>query len=60
MTYPYRYCWKNNEKRAALYGRFCRVVVRSIANSALVEFVGGQKEVISRNALRRTKEVEMA
>jgi hypothetical protein len=50
--YPYCYIWKNNEKRKTLYGRLCRVIIRSKANSALVEFDNGQKEVISRNAIR--------
>ena len=49
----YRYAWKNNQKRKTLYGRTCRVVHRGIANSALVEFENGQREIISRNALRR-------
>jgi len=50
--YPYCYIWRNNEKRKILYGRLCRVIIRSKANSALVEFDNGQKEVISRNAIR--------
>uniref|UniRef100_A0A6M3XH07 Uncharacterized protein n=1 Tax=viral metagenome TaxID=1070528 RepID=A0A6M3XH07_9ZZZZ len=50
----YRYVWKNNEKRRMLYGRHCRVLARGTMNSALVEFVDtGQRECISRNALRR-------
>lgn len=49
----YRYAWRNNAKRAALYGRECRVVLRSAKNSALVEFENGQREVVSRNALRK-------
>lgn len=58
MTTPlYRYLWGNNEKRATLRGRICRVVARGAMNSALVEFVdNGQREVISRNALRRVKQ----
>jgi len=51
--YPYQYAWKNNEKRATLYGRCCRVVVCGKMNSCLVEFDNGQREVISRNALRK-------
>jgi hypothetical protein len=52
----YRYTWGNNEKRATLRGRLCRVVCRGAMNSALVEFTdNGQREVISRNALRRVK-----
>lgn len=59
MTPPpapvYRYAWRNNEKRATLYGRLCRVICRGAMNSALVEFENGQREVISRNAIRRVK-----
>lgn len=52
----YRYAWKNNSKRKTLYGRECRVVVRSAMNSALVEFTdNGQREVVSRYALRKSK-----
>jgi hypothetical protein len=54
VEYPYFYAWGNNEKRATLKGRACRVVVRGRAmNSCMVEFENGQREVISRNALRR-------
>jgi hypothetical protein len=49
----YRFCWKNNEKRRSLYGRQCSIVIRGRANSALVEFENGQREVVSRNALRK-------
>lgn len=52
----YRYNWKNNEKRRSLYGRRCLVIHRGRPNSALVEFTdNGQREVISRNALRKEK-----
>jgi hypothetical protein len=53
MEYPYIYRWKNNEKRAEMYGRRCRVIVRSRANSALVEFENKQREIVSRNALKK-------
>ena len=53
MTYPYVYTWGNNEKRAALRGRACRVVVRGRMNSVLVEFEDGRREVVSRYVLRR-------
>lgn len=49
----YVYRWQNNEKRKALKGRFCKVLVRGRANSALVQFENGQREVVSRNALGR-------
>ena len=51
----YRYTWGNNEKRTMLKGKKCRVIARGKMNSALVEFEGGQREVISRNALRRMR-----
>jgi hypothetical protein len=50
----YRFCWGNNPKRATLQGRVCRVVCRGTMNSAMIEFIdNGQREVVSRNALRR-------
>jgi hypothetical protein len=54
----YRFVWKNNPRRETLYGRACRVVTRGKMNSALVEFENGQREIVSRNALRRLKNVE--
>ena len=55
MKYPYYYAWKNNEKRATLHRRPMRVLARGTMNSALVEFEDGQREIISRNAIRRIK-----
>lgn len=51
----YVYSWKNNAKRRALYGRRCTVLARGRRNSVLVEFAGGDKEVVSWRALRRQK-----
>ena len=52
----YKFCWGNNEKRLAMKGRFCRVLARGRMNSCLIEFVdNGQREVVSRNAVRRVK-----
>lgn len=51
----YYYAWKNNPKRAGLYRRRLRVIARGALNSVLVEFANGQREVISRNALRRVR-----
>ena len=51
----YTYRWANNVKRASLKGRTCRVLARGSLNSCQVEFCdNGQREVVSRNALRRT------
>jgi len=57
-AYPYYYSWKNNPKRASLYGRKLRVIARTgKMNSAVVRFGDtGQMEVISRNAIRKGKE----
>ena len=49
----YRYTWGNNSKRLELKGRICKILKRLSLNSAIVEFENGQREVISRNALRR-------
>lgn len=57
MAATYVYVWKNNEKRAGLYGRRCRVIARGRMNSVLIEFEDGQREVVSRYALRRAEEV---
>jgi hypothetical protein len=53
--YPYVFTWGNNSKRATLKGRRCRIIGRLKMNSAMVEFENGQREVISRNALRKYK-----
>ena len=55
MNYPYIYTWGNNPKRLTLKGRKCRVIARGSLNSVGVEFENGQREVISRYALRRVK-----
>jgi hypothetical protein len=53
----YVYAWKNNAKRATLYGRTCRILCRGRMNSARVEFLdNGQTEVISRNAVRKPRQ----
>lgn len=49
------YAWKNNPKRRELYGRKCRIVARGKMNSILIEFENGQRECVSRNAVRRIK-----
>lgn len=50
----YTYRFKNNPKRLTLYRRRCRVLARLTMNSVAIEFLdNGQREVVSRNALRR-------
>lgn len=52
-TFTHIYAWRNNEKRATLFGRQCRVVARGKMGSVLIEFEDGSREVVSRRALRR-------
>ena len=51
MTHTY--AWGNNEKRASLKGRHCRVVANGRMRSVLVEFENGERVVTSQRALRR-------
>lgn len=53
MPLAYVYVWGNNPKRAELKGRNCRVLCRLAMNSAYIEFGGGDREIVSRNALRK-------
>jgi hypothetical protein len=50
----YSYVWGNNAKRSALSGRRCEVLARGALGSVLVRFEDGQREVVSRRALRRS------
>jgi len=48
--------WGNNEKRAALKGRKCRIFcVAKRLNSIGIEFENGQRECVSKRAVRRIK-----
>lgn len=49
----YIYTWGNNEKRKKLKGRKCKLLARLALNSAIVQFENGQREVVSRSALRK-------
>lgn len=51
----YVYVWANNPKRQTLKGRRCRILQRLALNSAVVQFENGQREVVSRNALRKER-----
>lgn len=53
---PYIYAWKNNEVRAAMFRRPCRVVARGSLGSVLIEFEDGRRTVTSRRALRKRSE----
>lgn len=49
----YRFAWGNNEKRATLKGRRCKIVTSGAKGSVMVEFENGQREIVSRRPLRR-------
>jgi hypothetical protein len=57
----YRYSWGNNphlwkqRKRATLKNRLCRILATGKKNSVMVEFEDGQREIVSRRALRKVE-----
>jgi len=61
LQYPYYYAWQKLDgalepKRAGkLYGRRCKVVARGKKNSICIEFLDGNREIVSRLALRKIK-----
>ena len=52
MTW-YRFAWRNNPRRAQLFGLRCRVIARGTMGSVLVEWESGARDIVSRRALRR-------
>ncbi len=46
------FAWRNNPRRAELYGQRCRIIARGRMGSVLVEWANGQRDIISRRALR--------
>ena len=52
----YRYAWKNNSVRAALFGRPCEVVKRMQRNSVAIRMTDtGELVITSRYAIRRAE-----
>lgn len=52
--FPYRFYWKNDAKRACLFGKRCRIVSEgSRLRSILIEFEDGYRMVTSQRAIRR-------
>lgn len=49
------FAWKNNEKRAEMYGKPCRIIARGTQNSRLIEFENGTREVVSGNSIRKLR-----
>jgi len=54
----YVYGWKNNAKRQSLYGKKCWALAWGKMNSVLVEFKDGNREIVSRRALRSVNQEE--
>lgn len=52
----YLYTWGNNPRWAEMKGKVCRVLARLSMNSCLVQFENGDREIVSRNALRKVDE----
>jgi hypothetical protein len=51
----YVYAWRNNARRAELYGRRCRLIAAGRMGTVLVEFADtGERGTTSRRALRKT------
>lgn len=57
MAFDYVYSWGPRLMGFNRKGQFCRVLARGAMNSALIEFEDGFQAVVSRNALRRRREV---
>ena len=55
VCYPFVYRWRNNSKRRALFKRPCAIMARGPANSRLIMFDDGQREIVSGNALRQRR-----
>jgi hypothetical protein len=55
--YKYYYAWGNNEKRKTMKGRKCAVISRGKMNSCLIEFENKQREIVSRNSIRKIKDL---
>ena len=49
----HKYIWGNNPVRAKLKGRLCRIIAHGAKGSIIVEFENGQREYISRWAVRK-------
>lgn len=55
LSSTYIYGWKNNPKRQALFGLKCKILAHGKKNSVLIRLSNGNKEIVSRRALRLIK-----
>ena len=56
-AYPYVFFWSNTKERAALKGKYCKIVEHIGRTHALIEFTNGKQLRISRRAIRRRSNV---
>lgn len=54
-SFDHLYVWGNNELRARIKGKRCRVLARGGMNSVLIEFEDGFKTLTSRHSIRKEK-----
>ena len=54
----HRYGWRNNERRAELYGRACRLLISGKMGTVLIEMENGERVTTSRRALRKLTGVQ--
>jgi len=53
MDQMYTYRWKNNPRRAELFGRQCKILTRGGMGTVLVEFENGERVTTAGRALKR-------
>ena len=51
--YTHVYAWGNNEKRATMKGKKCRIIRALRMNSVIIELEDGTREVVSRRSVGR-------
>ena len=52
LEFPYVYAWGNNQRRAELKGRPCKIITDGKMRSVEIEFEDGFRVITSRRALR--------
>ena len=58
-VYTHIYRWGNNPKRKMLKGRKCRIISKGAMRSCMIEFEGGQREIVSVRSMRKRSEQEI-
>lgn len=55
--FDYVFRWKSNSKRLSMYRRRCRVLASGTKNSVMIEFENGQREIVSKYAVKKAKKM---